>query len=46
MENVAMADIQTRLNTLCYWINISETRGSLRKTITWHRMRGTEIRND
>jgi hypothetical protein len=28
MENVAMADIQTSLNTLCYWINNSETAWS------------------
>jgi hypothetical protein len=25
MENVAIGDIQTSLNTLCYWMNISET---------------------
>jgi hypothetical protein len=33
MENVAMADIQTSLNTLCYWINISE--------IAWYFLNGT-----
>jgi len=33
MENVAMADIQTSLNTLCYWINNSETQ--------WYFLNGT-----